>query len=217
MVGWYHRNYELNIRAQVRGIKTSHSLPSSQYFVHTPKQTSTSKTNNHLPVYHLHCSLHTRNNNLSYNMKFFSTLTALCTIGTATAASVSVSYDTVYDTASNKLTTVACSDGANRLITRYGYQTFGQIPHFPNIGGSSTIPSWNSNQCGQCYQLTYKGKSINVLAIDTAPSGINIAKAAMNKLTGGQAVQLGRVNASIKKVGVGKCGLTPKRSIEFNA
>ena len=56
-----------------------------------------------------------------------------------------------------------------------------------------------------------------MLAIDTAPSGMNIAKVAMNKLTGGQAEQLGRVNANIKKLGVSKCGLTPKRSIEFNA
>ena len=74
--------------------------------------------------------------------------------------------------------------------------------------------------CGQCYALTYKSKTINVLAIDTAPSGMNIAKGAMNKLTGGQAVQLGRVNADIIKVGVGKCGLTPKRDmreIEFIA
>ena len=114
---------------------------------------------------------------------------------------------------------VACSDGANGLETKYGYTTFGQIPHFPNIGGSSTIPSWNSAQCGQCFALTYKGKTINVLAIDTAPSGMNIAEAAMNKLTGGQAVQLGRVTATITKVGVSKCGLTPKRDtpIEFNA
>lgn len=56
-------------------------------------------------------------------MKFLSILTAATV---ASAATVSVSYDTVYDTASNKLTTVACSDGSNGLITKYGYQTFGK-------------------------------------------------------------------------------------------
>ena len=144
-------------------------------------------------------------------MKFFTAVTTL--FAASTVSAVSVSYDTVYDNAAGSLTTVACSDGSNGLITKYGYKTFGQIPKFPNIGGSSTIPSWNSAQCGQCYALTYKGKSVNVLAIDTAPSGFNIAKAAMNKLTGGQAVQLGRVEATLKKVGVGKCGLTPKRDL----
>ncbi len=106
------------------------------------------------------------------------------------------------------------------MTFRYGYSTFGQLPSFPRIGGSSTVPGWNAATCSQCFALTYKGKTINVLAIDTAPSGFNIAEAAMNTLTNGQAVQLGRVTATIAKVGVSKCGLTPKRDlreIEFTA
>ena len=153
-------------------------------------------------------------------MKFFGTLSALSIAALASATTVSVSYDTTYDSSSGSLNTVACSDGSNGLETKYGWETFGQIPTFPNIGGSSTIPSWNAATCGQCFAVTYKGKTINVLAIDTAPSGLNIAEAAMNKLTGGQAVQLGRVTATITKVGVSKCGLTPKRDlreIEFTA
>ncbi|KAK3049261.1 hypothetical protein LTR09_009439 [Extremus antarcticus] len=154
-------------------------------------------------------------------MKFTTTLLAtLGALAFTSAETVSVSYDTVYDNASGALTSVACSDGSNGLITKYKYNTFGQIPHFPNIGGSSTIPSWNAATCGQCYALTYKGKTVNVLAIDTAPSGFNIAEGAMNNLTGGQAVALGRVTATIKKVGVAKCGLTPKRDLremEFTA
>lgn len=42
----------------------------------------------------------------------------------------------------------------------------------------------------------------------------------MNTLTNGQAVALGRVNADVVKVGVSKCGLTPKRDLremEFTA
>jgi hypothetical protein len=153
-------------------------------------------------------------------MKFTGVLAALSLGALAQSTTVSVSYDTTYDNASGALTSVACSDGANGLITKYGYSTFGQIPSFPRIGGSSTIPSWNAATCGQCFAITYKGKTINVLAMDTAPSGFNMAKAAMDKLTNNQATQLGRVTADIKKVGVSKCGLTPKRDlreIEFTA
>src|SRR5205809_321684 len=57
-----------------------------------------------------------------------------------------VSYDTGYDDASRSLTAVSCSDGANGLITRYGWQTQGNVANFPNIGGSSTIAGWNSDQ-----------------------------------------------------------------------
>ena len=49
---------------------------------------------------------------------------------------------------------------------------------------------------------------------------MNIGLKAMNTLTNNQAVQLGRVNAQVTRVGVGKCGLTPKRDlreIEFTA
>ena len=46
------------------------------------------------------------------------------------------------------MTAVSCSDGANGLITRYGWQNQGAIPNFPYIGGSDTVASWNSpNVC----------------------------------------------------------------------
>lgn len=57
---------------------------------------------------------------------------------------VTVSYDTGYDDGSRSMTAVSCSDGTNGLITRYGWQTQGQIPNFPYIGGSSAIAGWNS-------------------------------------------------------------------------
>lgn len=56
-----------------------------------------------------------------------------------------------------------------------------------------------------------------VVAVDHAASGMVLSKAAMNKLTNNQADFLGRVDAVVSKVGVDKCGLTPKRGIAFNA
>ncbi|OCL14252.1 eliciting plant response-like protein [Glonium stellatum] len=120
---------------------------------------------------------------------------------------ITVSYDTGYDDASRSLTAVACSDGANGLITKYGWQTQGQIPHFPYIGGYEGIAGWNSAQCGTCWSLTYNGKTIYILAIDHTASGFNIAETAMNDLTGGNAVQFGRVDATYTQVASSYCNV----------
>jgi hypothetical protein len=118
-----------------------------------------------------------------------------------------VSYDTGYDNRSRSLTAVSCSDGSNGLITRYGWQNQGNVPKFPYIGGAQAIAGWNSPSCGTCWKLEYKGKSINVLAIDHAAAGFNIALDAMNALTNGQASQLGRVDAKATQVDKKNCGL----------
>src|SRR5690606_29907854 len=96
-----------------------------------------------------------------------------------------ISWDPVYSNAGQSLATVACSDGSNGLLTK-GFSTFGSLPQYPHIGGSPTIPCWNSANCGKCYRLHYGGKSIKVRAIDTAPNGWNVAKDTLNALTGGR-------------------------------
>ncbi|EGR44058.1 hypothetical protein MKX07_002328 [Trichoderma sp. CBMAI-0711] len=125
----------------------------------------------------------------------------------AAATADTVSYDTGYDDGSRSLTAVSCSDGPNGLITRYHWQTQGQIPKFPYIGGAAAVGGWNSAACGTCWKLSYSGHTIYVLAIDHAAAGFNIALDAMNALTGGQAVQLGRVDATATQVAVSNCGL----------
>jgi hypothetical protein len=61
-------------------------------------------------------------------------------------SAISVSYDTGYDDASRSLNTLSCSDGANGLVTRFGWNTQGNVPSFPRIGGYSGIAGWNSPQ-----------------------------------------------------------------------
>ncbi|KAI1483388.1 hypothetical protein K445DRAFT_318174 [Daldinia sp. EC12] len=135
----------------------------------------------------------------------FSKLIQLLSLAAASSA-VTVSYDTGYDDRSRSLTTVACSDGPNGLITRYGWQTQGNIPS-TYIGAADAIAGWNSPSCGTCWELSYKGKTINVYAIDHAGAGFNIALDAMNALTNGQAVALGRVDATSRQVDVSACGI----------
>ena len=117
-----------------------------------------------------------------------------------------LSYDTTYDGASLSLTAVACSNGANGLITK-GYTTLGSLPTFPNVGGVYTVTGWNSPACGTCYNVTYGSKTISVLAVDVALDGFNLSEEAMNTLTGGQAVDLGRVDVTSVQVPASVCGL----------
>lgn len=148
----------------------------------------------------------------------------------AAASAVTVSYDTGFDDGSRSLSVLACSDGVNGLISRYGWQTQGQVPRFPYIGGAEAVAGWNSpnvslacslfsfmsffscltffppGQCGTCWRLSWNGRTIHVLAVDHSV-GFNIALAALNDLTNGQAVNLGRIDAQAAQVDVGNCGL----------
>lgn len=135
---------------------------------------------------------------------------ALLLLPTITLA-VTLAYDPAYDVSGSSLTNVACSDGTNGLITR-GFTTFGSLPKFPHIGAAAAVEGWNSANCGTCWELTYTNaqgvaKSINMLAIDHAGDGFNVAMAAMSELTGGQATQLGRVDVAAKQVAASVCGL----------
>ncbi|KAF1357748.1 Cerato-platanin [Lizonia empirigonia] len=121
-------------------------------------------------------------------------------------SAISVSYDTGYDDGSRALTALSCSDGANGLITKYGWNTQANIPSFPRIGGYEGIAGWNSPQCGTCYGVTYNGKTIYVLAVDHTGSGFNLALEAMNELTDNQAEQLGRIDAQYAQVATSNCG-----------
>ncbi len=140
-------------------------------------------------------------------MKFFASLAILPVL----ASALTTSYDPTYDNKAGSLATVACSDGENGLLTA-GFKTFGSLPKFPFIGGAPAVASWNSVNCGTCWNLTYVNtknvsKTISVLAIDVSGPNFNIAKSAMDTLTGGQATQLGRVTITAKEVASSVCGL----------
>ncbi|KAJ5973100.1 Cerato-platanin [Penicillium vulpinum] len=126
------------------------------------------------------------------------------------AATVSVSFDPKYDVGTSSLNTVSCSNGIYGLVTQ-GYTDFASLPNFPNIGGAITIPGWNSPNCGKCYELHYSNgkidKTINIIAVDAAPSGFNIGLQAMNTLTNGLAEELGRVDATYVEVEDSACGM----------
>jgi len=137
----------------------------------------------------------------------FPTLSTISLLGfVAASMAIHVSWDSAYDQGSSSLATVACSDGSNGLLTK-GFSTFGSLKAFPNIGGAQAVAGWNSASCGTCWQLSYQGRSVNILAVDHADDGFNISEEAMNTLTNGQAVQVGVVQATVTQLPASACGL----------
>jgi len=143
-------------------------------------------------------------------MKFITALAPIAALVVVSQA-VNTSFDTVYDNKAQSLNTVACSTGSNGLVTA-GFTTFGSLPTFPNIGGAPAITGFNDPDCGSCWNLTFtnsKGakKSVVITAIDVSTPDFNIGETAMNTLTGGQAVQLGRVPITATRLAASACGL----------
>ncbi|KAF9221641.1 Cerato-platanin [Gyrodon lividus] len=142
-------------------------------------------------------------------MKFTTLLTTLAIFALPTlAGAVEVTYNTIYDNPDTSLGITACSNGVNGLQEKY--PTLGSISHFPYVGGIPGL-TWNSKQCGSCWQLTYTEASgqkntINIVAVDGAFS-FNLSLEAMNVLTGGIAVQKGTVSATAVQVAASVCGM----------
>ena len=88
-----------------------------------------------------------------------------------------------------------------------GFTTFDSLPAFPYVGGAFPA-NFNSPNCGSCWKLTYTetGKSINILAIDSAGwNTFNIGQVAMDDLTDGRAVELGGVPIIYESVPESDC------------
>ncbi|KAF8552324.1 allergenic cerato-platanin Asp F13 [Imleria badia] len=116
--------------------------------------------------------------------------------GVFAQTTTTLSYDDNYGNADLSLNNVACSDGPNGLETKYNITTLGQVPGFPNVGGVETVSGWNSPNCGACYAVTYGSTTVNIIAVDKSTTGFTVSPAAMDALTGGQAVQDGRVTVT---------------------
>lgn len=112
-----------------------------------------------------------------------------------------------YDNASRSMNAVACSDGENGLITRYGWEEQGQIPGFPHIAASSTVASWNSPNCGQCLRVSYGGRALSILAVDHADVGLVVSQKTMDFLARNQSVAKGVIDMKVQLVTLDDCGI----------
>ncbi|KAF9265885.1 epl1 protein [Marasmius fiardii PR-910] len=131
---------------------------------------------------------------------------------TTAALAVDVAWDSAYDDANGSMTSIACSDGDNGLITRFKFQTFSDVPSFPFVGGAPNIPSWNSPACGTCFQITYADasgftKTVNFTGIDVGGNGFVTGQHALDQLTNGRAVELGIAPVNATVISPQPCGL----------
>jgi len=132
--------------------------------------------------------------------------TAAFALSSLAQTTETLAYDTRFDDGSLPLSDFACSDGVNGLESK-GYATLGALPTFPNIGGVYTVTGWNSAECGSCYEVSYGSTTVAILAVDASKVGFTVSQEAMDKLTGGLAADLGRVDVSATQVNVSVCGL----------
>lgn len=135
-------------------------------------------------------------------MKLIPLIISLMAVSTS-ASSVIVQYDTQYDNPEISTDAVTCSGGTNGIATK-GYDTFGNVPGFPHIGGASFI-KYDSPSCGSCWELSYKSKTIFVTVIDSAGSGFTVSEKALKDLGGQGAVDGGHIYATATRVDESKC------------
>lgn len=118
----------------------------------------------------------------------------------------SLSYDAIYGTGSTPLSQLACSGGKNGLGTKY--LTLDSLKNFPNVGAAPTVLEWNDDNCGKCYTATYDGVSVNIIAVDVGRNGFVVSPQAMDALTGGQAVNYGRIEVTYVEADPSACQLS---------
>ena len=98
------------------------------------------------------------------------------------------------------LTSCACSDGKNGLMTRWKYVDLSKM--YPYVTSFSSV-QWNSPNCGKCLKLVGPKATIYVTTIDMcgpAPSGydahFDVAPEAFKELYGGLTAGVGSVEWS---------------------
>ncbi|KAF9566412.1 hypothetical protein EC968_003756 [Mortierella alpina] len=115
---------------------------------------------------------------------------AYATLLVATVSATNLKWDSNYSYTSNlALTSFACSDGVNGLITKTGALTTSQLRTKlkPGVYTAATpfVASWNSPNCGKCYRVRNpaNNKSIYIIAIDVGKPDVVTGQEGFNSIT----------------------------------
>jgi hypothetical protein len=129
-------------------------------------------------------------------MNFFAILALLAPA--ASAVTVSLTFDGMYATADQPLSTFSCPG-------LFGAERVNQLAAWPNVTATAFIERNLSPNCGTCWQVTYQGRSINLLAIDHAPQGFTASPFTVNWLTSGTGITNGRVDVDVTQIDPSEC------------
>ncbi|KAL6690932.1 eliciting plant response like protein [Trichoderma pleuroticola] len=125
-------------------------------------------------------------------------------VAPVSAEVVSATFDPLYDDPSRSLNTVACWRKNIGFMPNLDWQLQQDAVGFI---GLDSIDRLNSAKCLSCWTLEYNDKTISLLALDSAESGIVMSLDALQFLTDGRARELGRVDVHAKEVDTSECGL----------
>nr|ABE97921.1 snodprot2 [Trichoderma virens] len=120
---------------------------------------------------------------------------------------VSATFDTIYDDPSRSLSEVACWRKPTGFMPNLDWKLQKDAVGFIGV---DSITRLNSSKCFSCWTLEYNDKSISLLALDGADSGIVMSLNALQFLTDGRAHELGRVDIYATEVDTSKCGYRKK-------
>ncbi|KAN0126469.1 SnodProt1 [Russula decolorans] len=134
-------------------------------------------------------------------MIYFTTLIFTLLLSHIARAMPAFSWNSKYDDPNGNTNSVACSNFAGT------YPYFRNFPDFPYIGGS--YDTKRGSNCGKCWKLSYKGRSIYFTAIDGYGDGYNIGKRAYTALYGGTGGS-GSLDAEAQSVAGHFCGFKGK-------
>ncbi|KAL6886826.1 eliciting plant response-like protein [Trichoderma evansii] len=130
---------------------------------------------------------------------------AAAVISVASAETVSVTFDTVYDDPSRSLSKVACWRKGTGFMPKLDWKLQKDAVGFIGI---DAIRAFSSAQCFSCWKIEYGDKHISLFAIDSADSGIVLSLNAMQSLTGGRARELVRIDATATQISLSNCGIS---------
>jgi hypothetical protein len=126
------------------------------------------------------------------------------------AVATDLRYDSNFDYVKNlPLTSFACSDGANGLITKTGAQTLGQLKSKlrPNTYvAAGGISGWNSPNCGQCWKgRAPNGASLQFVLIDKATPSVVMGEEAFKILSPSKTLQEGHITIYVTQLPRASC------------
>ena len=113
------------------------------------------------------------------------------------------------------LTTVACSDGANGIMS-WGYKNISRM--FPYVTAWQSL-QWNSALCGSCIRIQYKGRFIYVTGIDKCGvinplfSHFDLSRQAFTMIFGQEGIDKGTMTANFTLVSPRLCKGNRKRTV----